>query len=386
MYVERQILERFRKLSGVYGALAIIGPRQAGKTTFLKERAKERKAKYISFDDPDVRESFNTDVKKFRIQYIGGYKTAIFDEPQYGKDVGQKIKYLVDSGQKLWLTASSSILLSKDVLSYLVGRISVIELFPFSLEEFLRARGLARPTGTVMRRAVWEHALYGGYPKIVLTEDVEIKTTMLKDLRETMILKDIVREFSVEDLDSLQRFVRFLAINAGGSINYSSISNVVGVSFKTIKKYLNALEATYIIKRVVPFYTNKNKELSKNPKVYFIDTGMRNAIIGEFRDIDGQIFENYVFSELLKMGFEPKYWRTKSGAEIDFVVNGIPVEVKLRFSKLEKSNLRSFIREYRPEKAVIVTYSGEERVIEEKGCKIFVTGVAGMKSLLTSAG
>src|SRR3989338_7603907 len=166
MYISRTIEPYFQKLQQSYRLIAVVGARQAGKTTFLKEQAKTEKAAYVLFDDPDVRDLFDADIKKFERQYLEGVEVAILDEVQYGKDAGIKLKYLFEQGRTIWLTSSSEILLGKEILSYLVGRVSLVKLYPFSLSEFLVARALAEITPVVLQRSIWEQALYGGYPKV----------------------------------------------------------------------------------------------------------------------------------------------------------------------------------------------------------------------------
>ncbi len=387
MYTEREIKEKFEKISTAYPVIALVGARQAGKTTFLKEQIKRLNASYLSFDDPDIKELFEADIKKFEIQHIEGRDISVLDEVQYCKDAGQKLKYLADKGRKLFVTSSSEIMLSKEVLSYLVGRVSIIKLFPFSLHEFLKAKKLEETTKRILERSVWEHLTFGGYPKVINTDDIELKKTILRDLYDTMILKDIARTFSIEDLKSLENFTKYLALNAGNLLSYDNISRSISLSFQTIKKYLDAMEKSYLIARIQPFFTNKIKEISKQPKIYFIDTGLRNAILNNFNsEFEGKVFENYVLSELIKLGFKVKYWRTKSKAEVDFVIEKgkeiIPLEVKLSQDKIEKS-LHSFIEAYNSKKAFIITYKGEEKEIKAGKCRIIFTDVKRLKDILT---
>ena len=384
-YVEREIKEKFEKLIDVYGAIALVGARQSGKTTFLKRQMRGYNASYILFDDPDAKDLFESDIKKFEIQYIEGHDIAILDEIQYCKDAGSKLKYLVDNGRKLWITSSSEILLSKEILSYLVGRVSILRLYPFSLREFLSAKNIKVVTETTLKRAIWEHAIYGGYPKVVLEKDIEVKRILLRDLYETMLLKDVARNFSISDIGTLERLSKYLSLSISEILSYERLSASLDVSFKTIKRYLDAMEKSYLIKRVQPFYTNKKKELTKQPKIFFVDTGLRNAIANHY-ELDGKLFENYVFTELLKLDLEPKYWRTKSKAEVDFVVeiDGkiLPIEVKLRYDgKIEKS-LRSFISTYKPENAIIVNYEGIKDEIMVDKCKISVIDVNDLPKVL----
>lgn len=381
MYIQRSVTNKFNKISKTYNMVAVVGARQAGKTTFLKKQMENKNSTYILFDDPDVRSLFEDDIKKFEKQFISSYDISILDEVQYCKDAGRKLKYLVDSDHKLWITSSSEIILSKEILSFLVGRVSIIKLFPFSLKEFLVAKSQKELTSKILDRMIWEHATYGGYPKVVLTEDIDIKKTILSDLYETMLLKDVARTFSIDNIRSLEEFSKYLAFSIGDIISYDKISNDLNISFQTVKKYLDAMEKSYLIHRVKPFFTNKKKEIVKQPKLYFVDTGLRNIIAKTFDvNIDGKLFENYVLTELLKMGFIPKYWRTKTKAEVDFIVekenNIIPVEVKIRadIGKIERS-LRSFIKTYKPELSVVVSLKGKKGKAKINGCNVVYTDV-----------
>lgn len=388
MYVKRDITKRFKSLSESYNIIAVVGARQAGKTTFLKEQMKELDSSYVLFDDPDARALFDEDVKKFEIQYIEGHELSVLDEVQYCKDSGSKLKYLVDSGRKLWVTSSSEILMAKEILSYLVGRVSIIRLYPFSYEEFLRAKKQKATTSTILKRSVWEHMTYGGYPKVVLTKDPNMKKIILRDLYETMILKDVARTFSINDMNALEQLSRYLAINTANLISYDNTTKTLGITFPTLKKYLDAMEKSYLISRVRPYFTNKNKELAKQPKIYFLDCGLRNIIANDFpTKPDGKVFENYVFSELIKTGQIPKYWRTKSKAEVDFILDHgsdiIPIEVKVSVGSytIDKS-LHSFINNYKPRKAFVVFYEGKKGIEEVESCKVFFVDIAGFNSAL----
>ncbi|MFH1323298.1 MAG: ATP-binding protein [Methanobacteriota archaeon] len=388
MYIEREINEHFKKVANIYNTVAIVGARQAGKTTFLKEKAKEIISSYVSFDDPDVRGLFDADIKKFEIQYLESHDVTVLDEVQYCKDAGIKLKYLADKGKKIWITSSSEIILGTEILSYLVGRVSIIRLYPFSLKEFLIAKGQLEVTQSILERSIWEHLTYGGYPKVVMNDDTETKKIILKDLYDTMVLKDVAMTFSIEDIRTLEVLIKYLSVNVGGIVSYENISRDITISFQTLKKYLDALEKSYVIIRVSPFFTNKTKEITKQPKIYFVDTGLRNAIAKSFTaEIDGLLFENYILLELIKMGFFPKYWRTKSKTEVDFLIEKenivIPIEVKINAEpgKIKRS-LRAFIDYYKPEKAIVVGYKCKKGEMKIDGCTVIFTDVPGMRELL----
>lgn len=356
MYVERELANFFNELIKHFSLIALVGPRQAGKTTFLKNRAVE-KLDYLLFDDVDIKRIFDEDIKSFERQFLSKDRIAILDEIQVVDEPGRKLKYLVDTGYRLWITSSSEIILSQKVLSYLVGRVTIQRLFPFNLFEFLSAKKIQIQDQILINRELKDHIKFGGYPKVVLTDLIEIKKTILRDLLETIVLKDIAFNFSINDILTLQKMIEYLAANVCSILNYGSINQALKISFPTIKKYLDALEKSYIIYSVRPFFTNKNKELSKQPKIYFLDNGILNQTLKDY-EINGLKFENYIFTEILKAGFHPKYWRNKHKNEVDFVIEKgkqkIPIEVKLSFHNKIESGLKIFINEYQPEIAFIV--------------------------------
>jgi len=384
MYVERGLKDRFDRLRGAYGAIAVVGARQSGKTTFLREQAKKLKHSYVTFDDPDAKRAFDRDVKRFELQYLKGNDVSVLDEVQYCRSPGQKLKYLVDAGHKLWVTSSSQSLLEKGVLSFLVGRITILRMYPFSLDEFMKAKSQKILDPEILERLTWEHMAYGGYPKVVTEEDVEVKKTLLRDIYDTTTLKDIARTFSIEDVNPLNDIAKYVAANVGGMVSYDNISKLAGISFRTVKKYFDALERSYIIARAPPFSTNKGKEIYKQPKAYFVDTGIMHSVTNAFpTSVGGKLFENYVFSEILKAGFQPKFWRSKAGAEVDFIVEKgndvIPVEVKLTASRVAvERSMKAFINSYEPEKAFVVSYRGVGGKAKVGGCEVIFTDIAGL--------
>ena len=391
MYVERDLRERFERLAKAQDMIALVGPRQSGKTTFLKHLMTRVDSSYVLFDRPVPRRVFEEDVEKFELEYVKGHELAVLDEVQYCEGAGRNLKYLVDSGNRLWITSSSERVLAKEVLAHLVGRVTVMRLMPFDLDEFMRAKGHKVRSGPILEKVVWEHMLYGGYPKIVLTEDARTKVDLLESLFETMILKDVAYTFSIEKVGEMERLVRYLALTPGGPLNRQSLSDSLDLSVPTLVKYLDALEKSYLIVQVPPFFANKLKEITKQPKVYFVDTGLRNVIAGRSSaEPSGHMFENYVMTELMKLGYPPKYWRTRGGAEVDFVLetaNGaVPVEVKLKAVKGRISRgMRSFLAAYKPKRAFVVGYQVEEGTQTLKGSRVEFTNIAGLRDALGPA-
>ncbi len=387
MYVERDIRAEVERMSRTKGVVAVVGPRQSGKTTLLR-RMMPKDASYILFDDPVARRLFEERLEEFAIQYVRDRPLAVLDEVQYCSEAGTRLKYLVDTGSRLWVTSSSEVLLGRDVLSYLVGRVSVHRLLPFNLREFLRARDQRVLTPEIEEDAVREHMLFGGYPEVVMAEGAATKEKDLSDLRLTMVMRDMARTFSIENLGDIEWMSLYLAQDPGAAVSIEDLAKHMAVSRPTAKKYLEAMEKSYLVHLVRPFYTNKRRELVKQPRVYFLDTGMLNSLAGRLdAEPSGHLFENYVLTELLKMGLEPRYWRTKTKVEVDFVVRrggeAVPVEAKLRLDGRVGSGLRSFIGTYRPDKAFVVGLRGDEASREVQGCEVRFLRIPGLWEELT---
>jgi predicted AAA+ superfamily ATPase len=177
-----------------------------------------------------------------------------------------------------------------------------------------------------------------------------------------------------------------------GQLSLDKMSKNVAISYKTLKEYLSAMEKSYLIRLVPPFFSNPNKELTKLPKVYFIDNGMRNIISGNVgMEMDGPSFENLIFTELVKLGYKPKYWQKKTGTEVDFVVRlgneTIPLEVKLKSLELKiGSGMRSFIDQYSPKRGYIVNASGKRGEIEVNGTNVYFIDIIKLRSVFKYMG
>ncbi|MFQ5641735.1 MAG: ATP-binding protein, partial [bacterium] len=183
---------------------------------------------------------------------------------------------------------------------------------------------------------------------------------VLKNLYSLLIQREITSLATLLDQRKTIRLVRLLSAQNGGLLNYSNLAREGGLSDHELRGLLNLLEKTFTIYILSPFFTNKKREVIKNPKVYFIDTGLRNAIIEDFSSLrpdKGVLYESYVFEELLKADLTFHFWRSKSKAEVDFVVKRdhsiIPIEVKAGHPQITRS-FRSFIQRYQPDRAFVV--------------------------------
>ena len=269
--------------------------------------------------------------------------------------------------------------ISLKAASYLVGRVFIFELFPLSFEEFLSYRDLktlklmierlkkgesfSAPFHERLLRYFEEFSIWGGYPRVVLSADEEEKQEVLKNIFNTYLLKDIRGFFRLATESNIQKLIRALAFQVGNLIQYNELSEVAQLTHATLKKHLSILEETYILKLLKPFFTNKRTEIAKNPKAYFIDTGLRNYICQDFRSWNnrpdsGSLIENTVATEFLKKKLDFKYWRTKSKGEVDFILTSIsdtiPVEVKLGTVRNPGKAFLNFIQRYTPRKAYVL--------------------------------
>ncbi len=403
MYIHRELEKQILPFLRRKEALSIIGPRQAGKTTFIgfiKETfdAQNKKVKYITFENKADLDLFNSNIEDFKAIAMQ-YDCLIIDEFQYSIDGGQKLKYLYDTTKvKFIISGSSSLELTFQTDKYMVGRLLEFILPPFSFREFLSYKNIElfnllenknvseiiefdfkKVFGEEINKRLIslleEYLLYGGYPAVVLAESKEEKYKVLESIAGKYLLKDIQGVLRLKTDNELWRLEKFLAGQIGNIIKYEELSNVSELLLKDLKMHLNILEKTYIVSFVSPFFRNKRTELTKNPKVYFFDLGLRNFALNDFRALAdrndlGAMAENYAYSALARRYYPAaiKYWRTKSKAEVDFILEKyqaiFPFEVKYSSKKIVGKSLYSFINKFNPKMAIIFTkdLAGEEKI------------------------
>lgn len=397
----RDILPKLEKWIDRREAFAIKGPRQSGKTTLLKilqgRLANKGKLIFLNFEDPDVLEAFEASPKRYVESFMSGPEMHYFlmDEYHYVKDPGRKLKLLYDTFEnaKFVVTGSSSLELSGAMAKFLVGRVFFFELLPFSFHEFLVAKDkrlarLLEQKNGLMKKfllgrvielekdifveefqpLLHEYLTFGGYPAVIKAEDPETKRMILKGIYDTYVSKDVVEFLKFTDAFKYRDAVRALAASVGSLINYQELGSTIQSYFKELKRIISILSETYVITLVRPFFRNPRTELKKTPKLYFFDLGLRNHVLNNFNPIDkrvdaGAVVENFVLLGLMQTfpGEQTKYWRTIAKTEVDFVLRlteePIPIEVKYqRFKRPKVSRgMRSFIRAYRPKRALVVT-------------------------------
>ena len=380
MYVQRTLEGEIKKYISKKEIIAVIGCRQSGKTTLIKHMLNGMSnVNIISLEDVSALNLFKNDIVSFIELYIKGYKYIFIDEIQYAENSGKQLKYIFDTqNAKLLVSGSSSAEISIQSLKYLVGRVFVFELYPFSFGEFLLVKNprLYKLYKTnrfkleiikKLQSYIDEFLIFGGYPRVVLSDDNEEKITVLKNIYNTLLLREVKDLFGITDNEKLIKLIKALSLQIGNLINYKELCDISGFTFPMLKKNINILELLFICNRCYPFSKNPRTELVKNPKIYFIDYGLRNMIINNFsseRSDKSALYENLVYSESLKKGKTLKFWRTKSGAEVDFIDDGVPIEITIS-PKIGKS-LHSFIIKYSPKKVFVVSEKEKESAIVNK--------------------
>lgn len=375
MYIKRKLEHTILEYLETPEIIAIVGPRQAGKTTILNRIFSELKnAVFLSFDDKKALNLFENDIDGFREIYAKSSSYLFIDEFQYAKKGGQKLKYIFDKNKeenkkvKIFISGSSAIDLTVNAAKYLVGRVFIFNLYPLDFEEYLQYRDekllplfkrgnecfrnnekfdLSGEAWNLISKHFDDYALYGGYPRVVLAENAEEKKEVLKNIYNTYFLREVRDVLGLIDDYKLEKLIRALALQIGNLIDYRELGILSEYSYPTLKKYLNFLEKTFICSLVRPFYANKRIEIVKNPKVYFFDTGLRNYIVNDFRLLDergdlGGLLENAVFGQLVKNGYSLNYWRTKQKQEVDFILHlaggrELALEVKNNFKEIPRA-------------------------------------------------
>jgi predicted AAA+ superfamily ATPase len=405
-YIKRKLEDQIEQSLSNHRALFILGARQVGKTTLLKrliEQVGEERAVYFDLENSDHLHGLNgsiEDVVSYINSYLPQWKQRVYifiDEIQYIRDFSSNIKYLVDhfsEKYKLIMTGSSSLLIKKSFSESLVGRKDVLELYPLSFAEYCLFKGEKRISEQLnnepqnssdalkvhqpkLNRMLKEYMLYGGYPQVVLSESREEKITLLRDIVNSYILKDVKYLFKIEKIDQFNHLIRYLAINIGKELSIKSIAGEIGLYWDTVQKHILALQESYIISLITPYHKNLTTELRQMPKVYFVDAGVRNTIINNFNDLDlrtdrGEQFENYVYNQLfLKKSLltEIKYWKTRSGMEIDFVTinENLITAYEVKFGSDTKNNFAAFSNAYPDAQCCIVRFAYKKKENELPG-------------------
>ena len=376
----------------------IIGPRQSGKTTLMRLlidhlASQGKRSVFLNYDLEKDKPFFKTQadlLTKIKLEIgEGGY--VFLDEIQGKENAGLFLKGLSDMKlpYKFVVSGSGSLELKEKIFESLAGRKRVFTLYPLRFFEFLdfktayayeqKLPRYLRVEKAAGEKYLAEYLSFGGYPKVVLADTKDDKEAAITDIYESYLSRDIASLLRLKKSQELVQLVRILSSQAGQLINCHQLSSTLGLSEKTVKRYLWYLEQTFIGQRLTPFTRRLRKEIVKSPVFYFADNGLANYAAGDFflQDLPalGFRFQNMLSVEIKNMlpgGSTLHYWRTKDGAEVDFVIDMgrrvIPVEVKLQSLSRAKppAGLIRFIKKYQPDTAYVINLHLQETVVFEK--------------------
>ncbi|WP_396178222.1 ATP-binding protein [Flavobacterium sp.] len=331
--IQREAKIKLEQLAKTFKAIAVIGPRQSGKTTLVKSTFPDKP--YISLENPDTRQYALEDPRGFLENISNG---AILDEVRRTPELFSYLQELLDNSTEkglFILTGSNNFLLQENISQSLAGRVAYLNLLPFSVSE-LKAANLVPEKD--------EELLFNGFYPPIYDQKIS-PMDWIPNYIKTYIERDVRQIKNVTDLLIFEKFMRVLAGRTGQELNFSAISNEVGIDLKTIQSWIGILESSFIIYLLKPHFQNFNKTIVKRPKIYFYDTGLvcsflriSNPIQLESHPLKGSIFETMVVVEMVKkfankgLPINIYFWRDKTGHEVDVIIDNagklIPIEIK----------------------------------------------------------
>ena len=350
-----------RKISG------IIGSRQVGKSSLLyliiahlirQKKVDVNSIYYFNLDDLKLHELFHNIPRFIDFLHPSDIRTyVLIDEIQRLENPGLFLKEIYDLNLNLKIiySGSSQLEIKSKLKEHLVGRVRQFEIQRLSFSEY---SDFTRPI--TRDQVLTDMLVYGSYPDVSLERNITEKQLTIKDIYQSYIEKDLVDFLQIGNIDAFNRLLIILANQIGGLLNIDGLAKSLKISRNETEKYIFILENTFIIKRIFPFHKNYKKEITKTPKIYFRDLGLRNFVINNFNDLNlrndaGDLFENFCFLELLNI--DPyslnkiNYWRTTNQTEIDFFVTRgdsiNAIEVKWEKTAIPKSF--KTIRKYYPD-------------------------------------
>ena len=372
-HIDAQLLNHFQKYKQ---AIVLLGPRQTGKTTLVKRIFP--KAFYLTCDNEPVKKAFESyDINYYRQIIPSSATHLILDEANLLDNPGRAGKILVDqmTELKIIITGSSSLTIRQKTIESMAGRFVEYKLLPLTFDEYLFQTGVVKKLGYYfgqrivnsknivntahifdIKKTLEKTLLFGLYPEIVnLSSDIPY----LKTLAHTLALKDIQEMNLFEKRKEAENLLRLLAYQIGNLVNYSDLSRRTGLTLDTVKRYISIFEDSYIIYRLYPYSSRARDEIGKSPKIYFYDTGLRNALIGSFETLSvradsGALFENFIINEIIKYShysnkdLRINYWRTRHRSEVDLIIeaSGLNRAIEIKLTKDKSSGLSAFKNRY----------------------------------------
>lgn len=363
--IKRLITKQIEEKIFTGKAIIIMGARQVGKS-FLLRNYIQNSENTVWLDGEEIEnQRFFETINPQKIQLLmGNKKILIIDEAQRILNIGSKLKIIIDHlpDIQLIVTGSSSFDLCNKINEPLTGRKWEYQMFPLSFQEMVNHHGFLNEKKLLTHRMV-----FGYYPDIVVQHDDKIK--LLKSLTESYLYKDILQWENIRKSERLIKLLQAIAFQIGSQVTYNELSRICGLDVKTIEKYIDLLEKSFVIFRLSSFSRNLRSELKFSRKIYFYDNGVRNALISNFNDVEmrndtGALWENFLISERIKkLNYEQKFanywfWRTTNQKEIDYIeeYNGELSSFEFKWNpKKQEKPVKEFISNYPDASYKIIT-------------------------------
>lgn len=387
MFIERDLAGRIRSGAQQSPVIAIIGPRQSGKSTLVKELFKNHV--YVDMQDADAFEFANQDPKGFLESYTN-HHGIIIDEAQYAPRLFSQIKVEVDKNPRpgyYILSGSQNFLLHEKISESLAGRVYFYTLLPLSIHELKKSK-------LVLKHAQ-DQIFKGFYPR-VYQPNIDTQE-YYQNYISTYIERDIRSIRNIDDILVFKKFMQLCALRVGATLNFTDLATNCGISLNTVKSWLSLLETSFVLFLLPSYHNNLGKRITKSPKLYFYDVGLATTLmksdqetILKQRTIYGALFENMIIVDIMKnfnaqgLQYTLTFYRDTNQKEIDLIIETgsktIPVEIKASETMQSSffDTVTWFQEQINGDQDPIIVYSGDKKQTRSKGTVIPWNGIDGM--------
>jgi predicted AAA+ superfamily ATPase len=369
--IKRELHQTIDDKIGSGKVIIVLGPRQVGKTTLIKSVLAGRDHLFLDGDDMNTRKILSIHSLAHLSNIVGKNKLAFIAEAQRIDNIGLSLKIIVDNipGVQLLVSGSSSFELNSRISESLTGRKWEYNLFPVSWKEFEGHFGYVKSDSQLELRLV-----YGMYPEVINNPGSEQE--ILSQLVSSYLYRDILSLSGIRKPEVLDKILRALAFQIGSEVSYNEISQLAGVDKNTVSSYIDLLIKSFVLFRLPSFSRNLRNEIKFNQKIYFLDNGILNAVIGNlsplaFRNDIGALWENFLISERIKyLSYNQRmarmyFWRTKSQKKIDYLEEASGQILAFEFKWSEKAKLKNH-------KSFNETYNTEVKLVNRNNFRSFV--------------
>lgn len=373
---QRKLAENIQRECFKEKVILLLGPRQVGKTTLLKELAKKMDcpAVWLNADEADVAEAFEKAKTSSQLLQLFGpeNRLVIIDEAQQIPDIGKKLKLVYDNRPDIQLiaTGSSAFELKNSTAEPLTGRKKTLHLFPISYSEIVQ-----NTSPLEAKRLLDTRLVFGSYPEVINKAGKEKE--VLIEIANSYLYKDVLKLEDVRKPNHIEKLLKALALQVGSEVSYHELAQTIGnINSATVEKYLDMLEKAFVIFKLSAFNRNQRNEIKKGKKYYFYDNGIRNVLISNFlppemRSDKGALWENWLVAERMKLNaYSEKYantyfWRTHDGAEIDYIEenDGCLTAYEFKWKEHQIRFPASFLQSYPEHKTNLINRENFEEFI-----------------------